>query len=63
MREDEIALVDDSYHKDRIANRRLHPETLMMGYGYSPGLSEGSLKPPISIDFRFRERAARQGFF
>jgi hypothetical protein len=30
-------LVEDSYHKDRIANRRLHPETLMMGYGYSPG--------------------------
>jgi hypothetical protein len=22
---------DDNYHKDRIANRRLHPETLMMG--------------------------------
>ena len=36
-REEEIALVEDSYHKDRIANRRLHPETLMMGYGYSPG--------------------------
>jgi len=40
------AMADD-YHKDRIANRRLHPETLMMGYGYAPGLSEGSLKPPI----------------
>jgi hypothetical protein len=46
-RKEEIALVEDNYHKDRIANRRLHPETLMTGYGYAPGLSEGSLKPPI----------------
>jgi hypothetical protein len=48
-REEEIALVEDSYHRDRIANRQLHPETLMMGYGYAPGLSEGSLKPPIFL--------------
>ena len=37
----------DNYHKDRIANRKLHPETLMMGFGYSPAMSEGALKPPI----------------
>jgi hypothetical protein len=57
-RKEEIAMVDDNYHKDRIANRRLRPETLMMGYGYAPGLSEGSLKPPIfrkrSLDRTFR---------
>ena len=29
-------MANDDYHKDRIANRRLHPETLMMGYGYAP---------------------------
>jgi len=59
-----IALVEDSYHKDRIANRRLHLETLMMGYGYAPGLSEGSLKPPSFLHRpSFRERTARQGFF
>ncbi len=45
--------MEDSYHKDRIANRRLHPETLMMGYGYAPGLSEGSLKPPIFLTSTF----------
>jgi cystathionine beta-lyase/cystathionine gamma-synthase len=39
--------------RDRIANRRLHPETLMMGYGYAPGLSEGSLKPPIFLTSTF----------
>jgi methionine-gamma-lyase len=53
--------VEDSYHKDRIANRRLHPETLMMGYGYAPGLSEGSLKPPIFLTSTFVFENAQQG--
>jgi methionine-gamma-lyase len=61
MREQEVAVVDDSYHKDRIANRRLHPETLMMGYGYAPGLSEGSLKPPIFLTSTFVFENAQQG--
>ncbi len=38
----------DSYHKRKIGKHVLKPETQMMGYGYDPGLSEGSLKPPIS---------------
>ena len=59
--EEEIALVEDNYHKDRIANRRLHPETLMMGYGYAPGLSEGSLKPPIFLTSTFVFENAQQG--
>jgi methionine-gamma-lyase len=54
-------LEEDSYHKDRIANRRLHPETLMMGYGYAPGLSEGSLKPPIFLTSTFVFENAQQG--
>jgi methionine-gamma-lyase len=49
------------YHKDRIANRRLHPETLMMGYGYAPGLSEGALKPPIFLTSTFVFENAQQG--
>jgi methionine-gamma-lyase len=49
------------YHKDRIANRRLHPETLMMGYGYAPGLSEGALKPPIFLTSTFVFESAQQG--
>ena len=53
--------MEDSYHKDRIANRRLHPETLMMGYGYAPGLSEGSLKPPIFLTSTFVFENAQQG--
>jgi methionine-gamma-lyase len=54
-------VAEDSYHKDRIANRRLHPETLMMGYGYAPGLSEGSLKPPIFLTSTFVFENAQQG--
>ena len=61
MRDEEVAVVEDSYHKDRIANRRLHPETLMMGYGYAPGLSEGSLKPPIFLTSTFVFENAQQG--
>ena len=53
--------MEDSYHKDRIANRRLHPETLMIGYGYAPGLSEGSLKPPIFLTSTFVFENAQQG--
>jgi methionine-gamma-lyase len=54
-------LTADNYHKDRIANRRLHPETLMMSYGYAPGLSEGSLKPPIFLTSTFVFENAQQG--
>jgi methionine-gamma-lyase len=54
-------MAGNSYHRDRIANRRLHPETLMMGYGYAPGLSEGSLKPPIFLTSTFVFESAQQG--
>jgi len=61
IREEGAALAEDSYHRDRIANRRLHPETLMMGYGYAPGLSEGALKPPIFLTSTFVFENAQQG--
>ena len=35
-------------HSRFLGNRALSPETLMMGYGYDPFLSERSLKPPDS---------------
>ena len=54
---------DDGYHKDRLGNRKLKPETLMLGYGYDPALSEGAVKPPVFLTstFVFRSRRARQG--
>ncbi len=36
-----------------INGRKLKPSTLMMGHGYDPALSEGSLKPPIFLTSTF----------
>jgi methionine-gamma-lyase len=55
------AMANNNYHKDRIANHQLHPETLMMGYGYAPCLSEGALKPPIFLTSTFVFENAQQG--
>jgi methionine-gamma-lyase len=48
-----------------IGGRRLKPSTLMMGYGYDPMLSEGSLKPPIFLTstFVFENAAAGKRHF
>ena len=48
-----------------IGNHKLSPSTLMMGYGFDPELSEGSLKPPIFLTstFVFESAAAGKRFF
>jgi methionine-gamma-lyase len=51
----------ESYHKRKIGNHVLKPETQMMGYGYDPSLSEGSLKPPIFLTSTFAFRTAQDG--
>jgi methionine-gamma-lyase len=51
----------DSYHKRRIGKHLLKPETQMMGYGYDPTLSEGSLKPPIFLTSTFVFKTAQDG--
>lgn len=38
---------------DAIGGRRLKPATLMMGHGFDPALSEGSLKPPVFLTSTF----------
>ena len=38
---------------EEIGGRKLKPATLMMGHGYDPALSEGSLKPPIFLTSTF----------
>ncbi len=38
---------------DKVGDRKLKPSTLMMGHGYDPMLSEGSLKPPIFLTSTF----------
>ena len=51
----------DRYHKDRIGNRKLMPETLMLGYGYDPQLSEGAVKPPVFLTSTFVFKSAEHG--
>ena len=46
---------------DRLGNHLLHPETLMLGYGYDPQLSEGSVKPPVFLTSTFVFRTAEDG--
>jgi len=45
----------------RVGGHPLHPETLMMGYGYDPFLSERSLKPPVFHTSTFVFKSARDG--
>ncbi|MXO74697.1 cystathionine gamma-synthase family protein [Altererythrobacter aerius] len=44
-----------------IAGRPLKPSTLMMGAGYDPALSEGSLKPPMFLTSTFAFESAAAG--
>jgi methionine-gamma-lyase len=50
---------------EEIGGRKLKPATLMMGHGYDPVLSEGSLKPPIFLTstFAFENAAAGKRHF
>ena len=54
-------MTTSEYKSRTLAGRDLHPETLMMGLGYSPGLSEGALKPPIFLTSTFVFATAQQG--
>jgi methionine-gamma-lyase len=50
------------HHQARtLGNRKLRPSTLMMGHGYDPRLSEGSLKPPIFLTSTFVFQSAADG--
>ncbi|WP_324261147.1 cystathionine gamma-synthase family protein [Altererythrobacter sp. H2] len=44
-----------------IGGRTMKPSTLMMGYGYDPMLSEGSLKAPIFLTSTFAFESAAAG--
>ncbi|WP_326834090.1 cystathionine gamma-synthase family protein [Amycolatopsis rhabdoformis] len=52
---------NSDYKQRDVGGRQLRPETLMMGYGYSPALSEGSLKPPVFLTSTFVFESAQQG--
>ncbi|MCW5632408.1 MAG: cystathionine gamma-synthase family protein [Rubrivivax sp.] len=56
---------EKSWRKRTVGGRALAPQTLMMGYGYAPGLSEGSLKEPLfqTSTFVFPSAQAGKDFF
>ncbi|MDQ0467845.1 cystathionine gamma-synthase family protein [Labrys wisconsinensis] len=47
--------------KTHIGNHALHPETLMLGYGFDPQLSEGAVKPPVFLTSTFVFKSAEEG--
>jgi len=54
-------VAEKKWRKRTLGNRPLKPETLMMGYGYDPMLSEGSLKPPQFQTSTFVFKSAEDG--
>jgi methionine-gamma-lyase len=54
-------MADKTWRRRTLDNRPLAPETLMMGFGYDPMLSEGSLKPPMFSTSTFVFRSAEDG--
>lgn len=52
---------DKPYRKREIAGHTLSPESLVMGFGYDPFMSEGSIKPPIFMTSTFAFRSAKDG--
>ena len=47
--------------RTHIGNHKLHPETLMLSYGYDPALSEGAVKPPVFLTSTFVFGSAEEG--
>lgn len=56
---------DRNFRHRTVGGQTLRPETLMMGYGYDPTLSEGALKCPIfhTSTFVFENAEAGKSYF
>jgi methionine-gamma-lyase len=51
----------NDYRKSRIGRHQLEPETLMLGYGFDPTLSEGSVKTPLFLTSTFAYETCEEG--
>ncbi|RME26363.1 MAG: methionine gamma-lyase, partial [Deltaproteobacteria bacterium] len=49
----------DRRHK--ATNHEFNPETLALGYGYDPALSQGAVKPPVFLTSTFQFASADEG--
>ena len=43
------------------SGKEYNPETLALGYGYDPALSEGAVKPPVFLTSTFQFKSAAEG--
>ena len=51
----------NSFRRTRVGDRKLHPSTQMMSYGYDPSMSEGAVKPPVFLTSTFAFQSAEEG--
>ncbi len=60
-----MAKPDKAYRKRFIGKHELAPQSLAMGYGYDPAMSEGAIKPPIfqTSTFAFTSSAEGEALF
>ncbi|MEO8811488.1 MAG: cystathionine gamma-synthase family protein [Caulobacteraceae bacterium] len=49
------------FRKSSLGDHRLEPETLMLGFGFDPGLSEGAVKTPIFLTSTFAYKTCEEG--
>jgi methionine-gamma-lyase len=49
------------HRKTAIAGQPLQPETMMLGYGFDPRLSEGAVKSPVFLTSTFVFRSCEEG--
>lgn len=54
-------MANHDYKRRTLGGKDLHPETLMISYGYDPFLSEGAVKPPIFLTSTFAFPTAEDG--
>jgi methionine-gamma-lyase len=49
------------FRKSRVGAHQLEPETLMLGFGFDPSLSEGAVKTPIFLTSTFAYKTCDEG--
>ncbi|HUZ14188.1 MAG TPA: cystathionine gamma-synthase family protein [Caulobacteraceae bacterium] len=54
-------MAQDGYRRTSIAGRPMAPETLMLGFGFDPRLSEGAVKTPLFLTSTFVFQTAEEG--
>ena len=54
-------MVKHNFRRSSVGARKLEPETLMLGFGFDPTLSEGAVKTPIFLTSTFAYATCEEG--